>query len=171
MMEGDREDQTHGHISYHNSQINIALATSNTMSECNFVFNHELTGASPTVNDQAQSTRGTNKDGAVPTAQTYQTPKSGEFNTKKSNTKESKPVGFALSSIQNTPKVVIPGLTLLQNSERRSHSEGPWGGQAASRPAMIQNDAQTWEDLPETEASQNTLKRVKVFTVPRPRSD
>lgn len=121
-MASDREDQATGHISYHNSQINIALATSNTMTECNFIFNHELTAASPAVNDQARTTRETNKGCTVPTAQTYQTPKSGEFNTKNSNAKESKPVGIALSSMQNIPKVVIPGLTLLQNVERRSQS-------------------------------------------------
>lgn len=55
----------------------------------------------------------------------------------------------------------------------RSLEGRAWGGQAAPRPAMIQNDAQTWEDFYETEseASQNPLKRVRVCTIPQPLCD
>jgi hypothetical protein len=55
----------------------------------------------------------------------------------------------------------------------RGLESGAWGRQAGPRPAMIQNDAQTWEDLyeTETETSQNPLKRVRVCTIAQPLCD
>jgi hypothetical protein len=124
-MTFDPEDEARGLVSYHNTHIMASPGNNSAIAQGAFFFNHEHTGVFLNLSGQEKATRGANTDHAAQAAQTAQSsqvPKTGESNTKKSNGMESKPVDPALSSKQSIPQVVIPGLTFLQNSERRSHS-------------------------------------------------
>ncbi|KAJ5376282.1 hypothetical protein N7509_013168 [Penicillium cosmopolitanum] len=127
-MTFDPEDEARGLVSYHNTHIMASPGNNSAIAQGAFFFNHEHTGVFLNLSGQEKVTRGTNTDHAAQaahtaqTSQTSQLPKTGEFNTKKSNGMESKPVDPAISSMPNIPKVVIPGLTLLQDAERRSQS-------------------------------------------------